>query len=197
MILRVHVCEIDTSVSTSAVSFLCGEILEAPLYQWAQLCHVRWACNQDQQHTATHLKGRETGFEVGKMANSANDIWILEAMPLPCTHRWWSKGTKEDIFFTNEGKMEHLMKHSWRIGAATAVMQTLYQTKFAVKKSRALNPPGDLYSTPYLPPQTLVSDWEDKIDPWERVCVWRGCVCVCLMLLSIKKASVEVVQASD
>lgn len=86
------------------------------------------------------------------------------------------------------------MKHSWRIGAATAVMQTLYQTKFAVKKSRALNPPGDLYSTPYLLPQILVSDWEDKIDPRERV---GGVLKIEPLLLSIKKASVEVVQASD
>ena len=61
------------------------------------------------------------------------------------------------------------MKHSWKIAAATPAGQTLHQMKIAVKKKRpegrALNLQGDLHSPPYLLPQALVSDWEDKIEP--------------------------------
>lgn len=54
--------------------------------------------------------------------------------------------------FMNEDKMRYLL-------AATRVIQT--STKFVLKKrpeGEALNPAGNLYSTPYLYLQALVSD---------------------------------------
>lgn len=46
--------------------------------------------------------------------------------------------------------MEHLIKHCRRIGAAAAVMQTLYQTKFAVKKKTGLKAKLSIYQVIYI-----------------------------------------------